>query len=173
MLMAVTITALRSALTDITDMHRTPALRMATMARHGLAVESLLEQARGIGMPIMAVVMGTAIVVAMAMAMVTDMGAAMDMGMATDMAVANTTAATGAASMVAVGTTAVEVFMVAVASTVVAVMAVADGSFHWPSIVRHVEDPSVQSAEDQNRLHAAHGSTSTPAALFEAGRLCH
>lgn len=41
MLMAVTRTVLRLALTDITDMRRMPALPMATMARHGLAAESL------------------------------------------------------------------------------------------------------------------------------------
>jgi transposase len=35
------------------------------------------------------------------------------------------------------------------------------------SIVRHVESLSVQSAQNQNRLHAAHGSTSIPGCIVE------
>jgi transposase len=35
------------------------------------------------------------------------------------------------------------------------------------SIVRHVESLSVQSAQNQNRLHAAHGSTSTPGCVVQ------
>ena len=41
------------------------------------------------------------------------------------------------------------------------------GSMRLRSIVRHVESLSVQSAQNQNRLHAAHGSASPPAALFK------
>jgi transposase len=35
------------------------------------------------------------------------------------------------------------------------------------SIVRHVESLSVQSAQNQNRLHAAHGSVSTPGCVVQ------
>jgi transposase len=41
------------------------------------------------------------------------------------------------------------------------------GSMRLRSIVRHVESLSVQSAQNQNRLHAAHGSIPRPAALFK------
>ena len=40
-------------------------------------------------------------------------------------------------------------------------------SMRLRSIVRHVESLSVQSAQNQNCLHAAQGSTSTPAAFFK------
>jgi transposase len=39
-------------------------------------------------------------------------------------------------------------------------------SMRLRSIVRHVESLSVQSAQNQNRLHAANGSTSTPACVI-------
>ena len=41
-------------------------------------------------------------------------------------------------------------------------VAPSSSSMRLRSIVRHVESLSVQSAQNQNRLHAAHGSTSTP-----------
>src|SRR3984957_14421494 len=40
-------------------------------------------------------------------------------------------------------------------------------SMRLRSIVRHVENLSVQSAQNQNRLHAAHGSTSTPGCVVQ------
>lgn len=41
-------------------------------------------------------------------------------------------------------------------------VAPSSSSMRLRSIVRHIESLSVQSAQNQNRLHAAHGSTSTP-----------
>ncbi|MDE1154405.1 MAG: IS110 family transposase [Acidobacteriaceae bacterium] len=41
------------------------------------------------------------------------------------------------------------------------------GSMRLRSIVRHVESLSVQSAQNQNRLHAAQGSASTPACIVQ------
>ncbi|WP_433977757.1 transposase [Tunturiibacter empetritectus] len=41
------------------------------------------------------------------------------------------------------------------------------GSMRLRSIVRQVESLSVQSAQNQNRLHAAHGSTSTPGCTIQ------
>ena len=41
------------------------------------------------------------------------------------------------------------------------------GSMQLRSIVRHVESLSVQSAQNQNRLHAAHGSISTPGCIVQ------
>jgi transposase len=35
------------------------------------------------------------------------------------------------------------------------------------SVVHHVESLSVQSAQNQNRLHAAHGSPSTPGCIVQ------
>ncbi|HUZ96426.1 MAG TPA: transposase [Edaphobacter sp.] len=46
-------------------------------------------------------------------------------------------------------------------------VAPSSSSMRLRSIVRHIEDLTVQSTQNQNRLHAAHGSTSTPAALFK------
>jgi len=40
-------------------------------------------------------------------------------------------------------------------------------SMRLRSIIRHVESLSVQSAQNQNRLHAAHGSTSTPGCIVQ------
>ena len=41
------------------------------------------------------------------------------------------------------------------------------GSMRLRSIVRHIESLSVQSAQNQNRLHAAQGSTSTPGCIVQ------
>ena len=41
------------------------------------------------------------------------------------------------------------------------------GLMRLRSIIRHVESLSVQSAQNQNRLHAAHGSTSTPGCVVQ------
>jgi transposase len=41
------------------------------------------------------------------------------------------------------------------------------GSMRLRSIVRHVESLYVQSAQNQNRLHAAHGSTTTPGCVIQ------
>src|SRR5258708_2760892 len=41
------------------------------------------------------------------------------------------------------------------------------GSIRLRSIVRHVESLSVQSAQNQNRLHPAHGSTSAPRTVVQ------
>jgi transposase len=41
------------------------------------------------------------------------------------------------------------------------------GSMRLRSIVRHVESLSVQSAQNQNRFHAAQGSTSTPGCILQ------
>jgi len=46
-------------------------------------------------------------------------------------------------------------------------IALSASSMRLHSIVRHIETPSVQSAENQNRLHAAHGSTSTPGCVVQ------
>src|SRR6185437_4525643 len=41
------------------------------------------------------------------------------------------------------------------------------GSLRLRSIVRHIESLSVQSAQNQNRLHAANGSASTPSCIVQ------
>ena len=46
-------------------------------------------------------------------------------------------------------------------------VAPSSSSMRLRSIVRHVESLSVQSAQNQNRLHAAHGSTSTPGCIVQ------
>src|SRR5260370_40642663 len=46
-------------------------------------------------------------------------------------------------------------------------IAPSSNSMRLRSIVRHVESLSVQSAQNQNRLHAAHGSTSTPGCVIQ------
>src|SRR5271170_106616 len=46
-------------------------------------------------------------------------------------------------------------------------IAPSSSSMRLRSIVRHVESLSVQSAQNQNRLHAAHGSTSTPGCVVQ------
>jgi len=46
-------------------------------------------------------------------------------------------------------------------------IAPSSNSMRLRSIVRHVESLSVQSAQNQNRLHAAHGSTSTPSCVVQ------
>ncbi len=46
-------------------------------------------------------------------------------------------------------------------------VAPSSSSMRLRSIIRHVESLSVQSAQNQNRLHAAHGSTSTPECVVE------
>jgi transposase len=46
-------------------------------------------------------------------------------------------------------------------------VAPSSSSMRLRSIVRHVESLSVQSAQNQNRLHAAHGSTSTPSCVVQ------
>jgi transposase len=46
-------------------------------------------------------------------------------------------------------------------------VAPSSSSMRLRSIVRHVESLSVQSAQTQNRLHAAHGSTSTPGCVVQ------
>jgi len=46
-------------------------------------------------------------------------------------------------------------------------IAPSSNSVRLRSIVRHVESLSVQSAQNQNRLHAAHGSTSTPVCVVQ------
>lgn len=46
-------------------------------------------------------------------------------------------------------------------------VAPSSSSMRLRSIVRHVESLSVQSAQNQNRLHAAHGSTSTPNCIVQ------
>lgn len=118
----------RSALTDITDMHRTPVRRMGTMARRGLAAVSLLGPAHGIGMPIMAVATMVIADTAIAAVMDTDaatvmaMAVAMDMGMAaTDITVATAagTADTVAASMGAADSMAVAVMAADIGNPVV------------------------------------------------------
>jgi transposase len=46
-------------------------------------------------------------------------------------------------------------------------IAPSSSSMRLRSIVRHVESLSVQSAQNQNRLHAAYGSTSTPGCVVQ------
>jgi transposase len=46
-------------------------------------------------------------------------------------------------------------------------VAPSSSSMRLRSIVRHVESLSVQSAQNQNRLHAAHASTSTPGCVIQ------
>lgn len=46
-------------------------------------------------------------------------------------------------------------------------VAPSSSSMRLRSIVRHVESLSVQSTQNQNRLHAAHGSTSTPNCIVQ------
>jgi transposase len=46
-------------------------------------------------------------------------------------------------------------------------VAPSSSSMRLRSIVRHVESLSVQSAQNQNRLHAAHGSISTPGCIVQ------
>jgi transposase len=46
-------------------------------------------------------------------------------------------------------------------------IAPSSSSMRLRSIVRHVESLSVQSAQNQNRLHAAHGTTSTPSCVVQ------
>jgi transposase len=46
-------------------------------------------------------------------------------------------------------------------------VAPSSSSMRLRSIVRHVETLSVQSAQNQNRLHAAHGSTTTPGRVIQ------
>lgn len=46
-------------------------------------------------------------------------------------------------------------------------VAPSSSSMRLRSIVRHIESLSVQSAQNQNRLHAAHGSTSTPNCIVQ------
>lgn len=124
------LTALRLAPTDITDMLRTPARRMDTMARHGLAAESLLGRVRGIGMPIMAVAItaiavDTAIVAGMVMA--TDTVTVMGTLMAVAATEADITVVIVAATMAAAVTTVVADIMVVVVTA--AGTAAATGSF--------------------------------------------
>jgi transposase len=49
----------------------------------------------------------------------------------------------------------------------IAWVAPSSSSMRLRSIVRHVESLSVQSAQNQNRLHAAQGSTSTPSCVAQ------
>lgn len=98
--MAATMaTVLRFVLTDITAMLRTPVPRTGTMARRGLAVESLLEPARGIGMPIMAAAITDTVATAMVAVMAMDMDAAMDIAGGMDMAMATDTDMAGTADI--------------------------------------------------------------------------
>jgi transposase len=46
-------------------------------------------------------------------------------------------------------------------------IAPSSSSMRLRSIVRHVESLSVRSAQNQNRLHAAHGTTSTPSCVVQ------
>lgn len=125
--MAATMaTVRRFALTDITDILRTPVRLTDTMARRGLAVESLLERGRGTGMPIMAG--ATTAIVDTAMAAVMAMDTDEDMAMVVVMRmVAVVMAADIAVAMLAVvAATEVAVSMAAEASTAAAVMVAAD-----------------------------------------------
>lgn len=125
--MAATMaTVRRFALTDITDILRTPVRLTDTMARRGLAVESLLERGRGTGMPIMAGATTAIVDTAMAAVMAMDTDEDMAMVVAMRMAVVVMAADIAVAMLAVVAATEVAVSMAAEASTAAAVMVAAD-----------------------------------------------
>ncbi len=98
----------RFVLTDITDTLRTPVLLTGTMARRGLAAESLSGLGRGIGMPIMAVAITDIVVTVMDAVMAMVVAMRMDVA-----AMAEDTAAATAADTATAAVSTVEAVMVA------------------------------------------------------------